>query len=52
MIEPADRARLERFRRIDPDRIWQPIGYDYLVDENGLELRSFEPGREYVPLGR
>ncbi len=53
MIRPEDReARLARYRRIDPDAVWQPIGYDYLLDEEGIELRGLEPGREYVPLGR
>jgi hypothetical protein len=50
MIEPADRlARAERYRRLDPNRVWQPIGYDYLLDEHGLELREIEPGRGYTP---
>jgi hypothetical protein len=53
MIEPDDRrARLARYHRIDPDEVWQPIGYDYLLDEEGIELRELEPGRGYVPLGR
>jgi hypothetical protein len=51
MIEPADRrARVERYRRIDPDHRWQEIGYDYLTDERGLELREPEPGRDYQPM--
>jgi hypothetical protein len=53
MIRAEDReARLARYRRIDPDLVWQPIGYDYLLEEDGIELRELEPGREYVPLGR
>lgn len=53
MMRPEDRAaRLERYRRIDPDLTWQPIGYDYLLDEAALELGDPEPGRGYVPLGR
>jgi glycosyl transferase family 2 len=53
MIDPEDRRRrLMRYRRIDPDNVWQEMGYDYLLDETGLELRPLEPGREYVPLGR
>jgi len=48
MIDPADRrARVERYRRIDPELRWQPIGYEYLLDERGIELRAVEPGREY-----
>jgi hypothetical protein len=53
MIRPEDRqTRVARFRRLDPDAVWQEIGYDYLVDEEGLELSAIEPGRDYVPLGR
>ena len=53
MIRPEDRqARLARYHRIDPDLVWQPIGYEYLLDEEGIELRTLEPGRDYVPLGR
>lgn len=52
MIESADREiRANRYRRLDPDREWQAIGYDYLVDEEGLELAPLEPGRDYAPLG-
>jgi hypothetical protein len=51
MIDPADRlARVERYRRLDPDLVLQPRGYDYLLDEEGLELRDIEPGRGYTPL--
>jgi hypothetical protein len=51
MVEQRDRrARLERYRRIDPDRRLQEIGYDYLVDEEGMELAPIEPGREYAPM--
>lgn len=50
MIDPADRAaRVARYRRIDPDATWQAIGYDYLLDEDGLELAPLEPGREFSP---
>jgi len=53
MVRAEDRAaRVGRYRRVDPDRIWQGIGYDYLLDEAGLELAAPEPGRDYVPLGR
>lgn len=51
MIEAADRtARRDRYRRLDPDRREQAIGYDHLTDEAGLELtevgweRGYEPG--------
>jgi hypothetical protein len=53
MINQDDRrARVERYRRIDPDSVWQEIGYDYLLDEQGLELRGLERGRGYLPIGR
>lgn len=31
----------------DPDWLLG-IGYDYLVDEQGLRLQPIEPGRDYV----
>jgi peptidoglycan/LPS O-acetylase OafA/YrhL len=50
MLHPEDRAaRRERYRRIDPDNIWQPIGYDYLLDETGLEVQAVAEGREFTP---
>ena len=50
MIDPADRVRrVERYQRLDPERIWQPIGYDYMLDEAGIELVLLEAGREYRP---
>jgi len=50
MLDPADReARRSRYERIDPDHVCQPIGYDYLLDSSGLELRTISPGREYFP---
>jgi hypothetical protein len=53
MIHAADRtARVERYRRIDPDRVWQEIGYDYLLDEDGMQSSEPEPGRDYLPPGR
>jgi hypothetical protein len=49
MIDPKDRsARVALYERVDPDRVWQPIGYDYLLDERDLELTAIEPGRGYV----
>jgi hypothetical protein len=53
MIRPQDRrARVERYHRIDPDSTWQEIGYDYLLDEDGLRLEALERGRGYAPHGR
>lgn len=51
MIRADDRlARQARYQALDPDRICQEIGYDYLTDEAGLALASFPEGRDYVPL--
>lgn len=48
MLRPEDRSRRRaRYSELDPDRRWQRIGYDYLTDEAGLELRRIEPGRGY-----
>ncbi len=52
MISAEDReARVERYVRLDPNRQWQELGYDYLLEEDGLELEELEPGRDYLPLG-
>lgn len=52
MIRAEDRqARAERYKRLDPNDEHQAIGYDYLVDEEGIELQPLEPGRDYVPMG-
>jgi glycosyltransferase involved in cell wall biosynthesis len=48
--EEARRARRDRYRRLDPDRRWQSIGYEYLTDEEGLQLQRLPAGREYRPL--
>ncbi len=51
MIREEDRrARRDRYLRLDPDRRWQSIGYEYLTDEEGLELRRLPEGRGYRPL--
>ncbi len=50
MLDPGDRAaRVARYRRIDPDEIWQPVGYDYMLDDTGLELRRIAAGRHFLP---
>jgi peptidoglycan/LPS O-acetylase OafA/YrhL len=50
MLKPEDRGpRRERYRRIDPDHVWQPIGYDYLLDETDLALEQIPPDREFTP---
>jgi glycosyltransferase involved in cell wall biosynthesis len=53
MIDAADRqARRQRYERMDPDSLLQPIGYAYLTDESGLRLEPLIAGRGYQPLGR
>ncbi len=42
-------ARRLRYEALDPEKRWQPkVGYAYLTDESGLELRRITPGREYL----
>jgi hypothetical protein len=51
MVHAADRqSRRDRYLRLDPDRQFQAIGYDYLTDESGLQLAKIPPGREYQPM--
>jgi hypothetical protein len=51
MIRPEDRqARRDKYRRLDPERRFQSIGYDYLTDTAGLALAPLPPGRGYQPL--
>lgn len=52
MIREDDRrARQARYVRLDPDRQWQSIGYEYLTDEEDLQLERLPAGRGYRPLG-
>ena len=49
MLHPEDReARRRRYEQLDPDRRWQRIGYGYLTDLNGLELRRIPPDRSFA----
>lgn len=41
-------ARRRRYEEADPDRRWQPIGYEYLTDLAGLTLRATQRGRSYL----
>lgn len=51
MIWPEDRAaRRQRYLQLDPDSRYQPQGYDYLVDETGMELAAVAPERDFLPL--
>ena len=48
MIRPEDRKiRFEKFRRIDPENKWQPVGYSHMCNEIDLELKEIERGREF-----
>ena len=50
MLDPQDRpGRHARYGRIDPDHVWQPIGYDYLLDDDRLRAAGVEPGRGFTP---
>jgi glycosyltransferase involved in cell wall biosynthesis len=49
MLRPEGRAaRRRRYELADPERRWQRIGYEYLTDERGLELRRISKSRSYV----
>jgi glycosyltransferase involved in cell wall biosynthesis len=51
MIHPRDRLqRMARYLELDPEKHWQPIGYEYLTDTAGLHLEPLPPGREYEPV--
>jgi glycosyltransferase involved in cell wall biosynthesis len=51
MLREEDRrARRDRYMRLDPDRRWQSIGYEYLTETEGLQLEPLAEGRGYVPL--
>ena len=50
MIHQGDRwTRQARYKRLDPEKRWQAIGYDYMTDEENLHLEKLPPGREYEP---
>ncbi|HEX2096707.1 MAG TPA: methyltransferase domain-containing protein [Solirubrobacterales bacterium] len=50
MIRAEDRqARADLYNRLDPEREYQAIGYDYLIDEEGIELEPVDPARDFVP---
>jgi hypothetical protein len=51
MIASADRAaRFARYQVLDPDRLYEPKGYDHLVDEAGLQRELIPPERGFLPL--
>ncbi len=47
----ARRERRERYEKLDPENRFQKVGYAYLTDEAGLELRPLPAGRDYEPGG-
>ena len=50
MIEPRNRIiRARVFNTTDPDRDFQDIGYNYLYNEDDIELEFIPEGREYEP---
>lgn len=50
MIERENRIMRARvFNATDPNSEYQDIGYDYLADEDGMELKFIDEGREYEP---
>jgi glycosyltransferase involved in cell wall biosynthesis len=51
MLSPEDRAaRHARYKRLDPESRFQAQGYDYLIDETGLQLATVPKERDFVPL--
>ncbi len=50
MLHADDRARRrDRYLALDPQRMGQAIGYEYLTDEDGLQLERIAPERDYRP---
>jgi glycosyltransferase involved in cell wall biosynthesis len=48
MIDSEDRKlRWQKFKTVDPSNLHQEIGYDHLVDENGLSLKKIPRGRGF-----
>jgi glycosyltransferase involved in cell wall biosynthesis len=51
MIAQPDRvARHTRYQVLDPRALYEPGGYDYLIDEAGLEREEIPPGRDFLPV--
>ena len=50
MIAQSDRiARHARYKTMDPTALYEPKGYEYLVDEAGLEREEIPPERDFLP---
>lgn len=41
--------RRDLYNKLDPERKNQPLGYDYLVDESGMQLKKIDRTRMYSP---
>jgi hypothetical protein len=51
MIARSDRvARHARYTALDPLALYERRGYDYMVDETGLEREEIPPGRDFLPV--
>lgn len=50
LTEDERRQRREKYQRLDPERRFQAIGYDYLTDTSELRLERLPEQREYEPL--
>lgn len=42
-------ARVARYEALDPERLYQPMGYRHLIDETGLERQEIPPERDFPP---
>lgn len=50
MALPARRQlRRDLYAAADPDRRYQPVGYDYLADTRGMSLEQMPDGRDFLP---
>jgi glycosyltransferase involved in cell wall biosynthesis len=50
MIRPEDRAaRAARYEELDPEHLYQRLGYQYLIDETGIQLERITPDHRYEP---
>lgn len=50
MIDPINRVeRTELYKKIDVEKQFQDIGYDYLMDETTIKLKKIESFQTYYP---
>lgn len=50
MISPERRrARRDLYKVLDPQAVYQSIGYDYLAEDEGMVLEPIPPGRHFLP---